>query len=1535
MVTWTIEVDALGRRWKELNLNRQLNNDAPTSFDAQVEYDAENPVEFFDSVNIKKNGSSEWRGFIEHIEVIWAEDGRYYNISGRDVTVILWKKQTDNFVNMQENTQGFFGSVNPHELLKFLLRTPQSDDDYNAYPKNKEGWGMDRSRMTQLSAGRTAYGDPDWTILRKRGIGWRNSGSPFNHTDLEVNAVVSNTWGTAGSSPYLTDEDDDDYISSMTLDATGIFRFEALESSATSIENVSINVVWRPDKTWNPFVHAEFEMWVSWDNGSSWVHKATILGRTPFWADNPWITFSYDATNEFYFVDTLQGSNPLVKFINKSDNLTSFITQCYLSVSYAKDGTQGIQDWFAINFSKSADIMGIYVESRMDNDSYPRNYEIVTNTGVKEDFSTFAETDPNGRIVVDNTPPDPHVHWSNYSNESAYLSKDYGAGAITDFDFTIGFMLDAGEPNLHMLCPMCISAYNEDIKTMDDANHHNVRIEIYRDSIEDAVWAKFTVRDSVGATQYTTAITGFAEDTIYYGRIVRSGTEIHFYIYSDEEMGTPIVSWDWTIYATETFRYRMAVVTHNDDTWGTDLFRDHMENSFSGFTENGGTGTYSWDTGEKEEGSYSLKVTISGAQYYYCRKDTIARDEIQERLHVRVPNPSWEDTLDAYHASTWVAVNSDWDKIGSSPYLEDDDETNYINMTNESGRLGEYDQYYAFDAMPAKFRHIDSTISLGYCNFHLKGKLFQTESKGPTTMEVKIELYNIKTGSFVDCGNLIYNSYSWDNKSIDLEPIFHGDAEILQNTALRVTFYAHSNEAGNENYGGLSLTYCYISINAVGYWGNVNVGKIIDKNIYATGDPDETQVIAGVACRVCPTSNYYRWVLWGWNSDSDRWEVEDDEDLAPVTWYELKLECGTGTTDGFARLRYGDDSLIQEATAINNSNCGDPTTAIYEIYGESAYESSFWYLDYVSFKVNPSINVGIIYSTTEGESVIVPEVTNNTYRDIIHSFPRQNIDNLKIKITAPDTHGWAISQVYIYLSETAKYKVWKETGDTDTFDASQYITDVVVDDAFTTPIGPMNLPRGRLLDTLNKLITVFNDSYISYKWWLDSDNEVHTAKRRGSDKSSTIVFRTGIEEESAEEAEEIDETVQRVKIIGRGEGIREELVSSGWKESTAEMTNIHTFFEEVISDKTVANKTHADLLANIYLAENAAAKDGITVSISNDIYDAMAYDVGDDIKLEDSLIPINASKRIYNLKKNITAEGEKITIYLGKPFKTADDEFGEIYRRLKAVELVGTLAADWSGEGFSEAKVDANKLSTLFEKTAKNDDVDIGNDKTDPKWVSTGAATNGKNWFLNDNKMALYGPDTGTGVDTIEVELRNDYIETSDPDAYPMESTGIYSIKVSESPKLEFEFKAYEITEGSPKYWNEGDYLDVGMRDGVLDYGYWFRITRLSGDTYQVDAVWREPSGTEDSKLIQIINRNQKYRFVITVDYENRMVVYDVYNVLYNASFPISAVKIGIDEGTQIRPINLKFTCNHENTITYRAMAFLYRINIQIERVMQ
>ena len=158
MPVWTIYVAhqkdvrlgnwGTARKWEKFEENKKVRQDSPPEFTATIEYDPS--ISFNDFIRFDRDGTPEWVGFVEDIQVAWDQSGRFHDLAGRDLTFLLWRKYVENFNNAISQTGGFFGNVNAVELIKFLLRTPRSDlpeveDDslgqFSIYPFNKEGWG--------------------------------------------------------------------------------------------------------------------------------------------------------------------------------------------------------------------------------------------------------------------------------------------------------------------------------------------------------------------------------------------------------------------------------------------------------------------------------------------------------------------------------------------------------------------------------------------------------------------------------------------------------------------------------------------------------------------------------------------------------------------------------------------------------------------------------------------------------------------------------------------------------------------------------------------------------------------------------------------------------------------------------------------------------------------------------------------------------------------------------------------------------------------------------------------------------------------------------------------------------------------------------------------------------------------------------------------------------------------------------------------------------------------------------------------------
>lgn len=1181
MAVWTLEIGGLVRKYKTFTFDRKLKKGTPAKFSGQVEYDVDNLINYFDLIEAKRDGITEWKGFIEGLEVEWSADGRYYNIDGRDTTIILWKKYIDDFSSMHEGTEGFFGKVNAVELIKFLLRTPQSDPTID-YPDNKSGWGLDYSRMPSVTAAQTSYGDPEYTILRRRGIGWFNSGNPFNNIQRNVDELICGAgappcgaapaWNTFGvGDPVFLSAEDNNYIHSNTQAAQAEFGFADLPANATAVNNAFLTVVWRPHTTWNPFRVAMLYVLMSFDGGTTYERIGEFGGREAPWHSNPWRHFTFDISGRFESIEDLRNDNPKLRLVCASDALIGAplgidVTHAYLTISYVTGGSQSLCDWFGVAFDEE-EIVGVYIESRFDEDSYPRNYDIVTVDTILRDFldGTWTEVDPNLNITILSST---HIDFQCRQDEDAYYYTSLTSGLYFRHTGKITVMDD----------PL-----------VDDAN--------------DDAYPFYAVTQQIDDLRAIELLNG------------------------------PAIA--------------LAVCLHG----GVPVFRLTVMDGA------GGAITFSPELTETSQYSFEIERIC---QYVYCR------------------------------------------------------------IYNPNGTL-----FYEF---------------------------------GPPA------------GTFVVNPNVTFDYYF---------------------TAMT--------------------------------WNN--------------GDADQCDL------------------------DLDDYAVDED--------------------------------------------------------------------------------------------TVLVSVNGNTYRDIIHSWTPRTMTSIKIKITSPHTgNGWAISQIYIYKAEDCDYRVWNETGCTPSFSLDQYIRHVIIPN-YSQPLGPINIPRGRLIDVINSVVEKLHSGYQPYAWWLnyDANNTFVVANRKGADISGLVDFSLGTHIEGSTNKGEIDETVQKVKVLGMGQGKRQEKAGSKWIADTAAMAQVNTFYEEVIPQKEIAGSELAELVADIYLQENADPLEKISVKISYDTYNAMTYDVGDDVTINDALTRLIAAiKRIYNINKTVDSNGEHVVLYLGSPHKEVEDEWGEIYRRLKKIEINDTVVGDWSPLTIEVEKVDPKKLATLFEKTAQNDEIPVGDDKTNAKWVIGGDGVNGMLFMLNDDRMAFYGPTIGAGIQMVAAEMLRDVPNTGAGYAADFAVTGNdsrYALAMHENPKMVCEMKLWRCDGcGTPINWANGDIFEIGFRadanDVVTGYvgtndGYWFRLEKLTGNTFSVHARWEElGENTESEKYICEIDMLKKYRFEILTDKYRRWVIFNVYDVESERVLPHSVVATHIDVDTIVSPFWGRLSADNTGADpNIRAIVYIYRVKVECERVQE
>lgn len=1529
---WTIEVGGSSRKYSNMNFERKLDRKTPTTFKAKIEY-ASPAVAFFDLVEIKRNGTTEWKGYVEAIEVEWDDSGRWYNVSGRDTTVILWKKYGEEFQQYADGIEGFFGKVSASELIKFILRTPRSDlpSESANYKYNKMGWGLDSSRITDVTAARTAYGDPKWTILRKRSVaGWRNVGTPYTSATKTVTSALSTTnWTTVGASPYInTDDDDTSYIKSgATVDAEAIFQLDNL-AGATGINAVHLSVHWKADSTWWWWINSECEVWVSRDAGASWAFAFNFGGR-----NTGWLTYTADVSDYFNKVSYLSGGNARIKFVNKSGSLSTFVTYAYLAINYSTGGTQDVTDYFQATIN-TEDVVGIYVESRADEESYPRNYDVVYVTDTIENYSTFSETDPNNHITLEDSDTD--VNFDSYQNEDAYLYKDYGVNAINAFDWKFAFKITTPQNHPRCFVPFVVSNALNDLKYLENTGAEYFTALYVTDSSGSLTIA---VENQDAGGLGTSTGHAIVAGTTYYLRVIRAGTLLKYMCYSDADLSDAHLLWTETFTLSSSalrYRYRMQACTYNGLEWATQFIND-MSDGFSEWARHGETATVTFpDIGGSEllpPSGKVMQVVADAGEYGYVEEDVDGFEETKTDFYVKVPAPSSEAIDTSLPVNSWHFVNNDWTHVGDSPWLHDDEASNYITMAIGAAYLGLYDEYYDFDQLHSKYRQ----ISISALELHIKAGQGSHTGEGANAT-VHAYLKWIGQDTWVYAGTLTYDSDVYTDKSLDISGL--GINTINKINTLKVKL-AFGGFGGNED-GHFDITYVYTHVEGTGYMGSIRLAKVYDHDVTAGPNP-ATDFCAGVLVDLDSDSSTnqdkWRWKVDGfanggvWNSD-----MCDSEFPTAATWYKLRLYTKKASDgSGYFKL-YKVEALVEtllcEYTGLTNNNYGDPDRVCIEAVFDS-YNSGTAQLDYVVFSsLGITHTTGYVYSF-EPVEVVLASVTGNTYRDIIHSWSPVNIGNIKIKITDVDAHAWVVTQLYIYKAESTDYRIMHEDASTPSFALNQYIHAITVDDTYSTPVGPVNVTESRVIDQINSIMALLNTAYVPYEWYLElvTNNTFHICDAKGSDKSGTISFVLGDNLEKSTREQTLEDTFQRLKIKGKGESSRSEESSSGWINDTSAMTTAKTFVEEIRSQKEVVTSDTAEILANVELTENADPKDKIECDVSRDEYASMAYDVGDSVLLTDSLIDVNSAKRLYNIRKSIDDNGEHVTLNLGAPYKDVEATWQEIFSRLKSLEIGGGITGDWTDQ-VKGAKISASKMTTLFEKTAKGEEVSTGNDSTDPKWKKTNVGSNGTSFELGDNGVALKGCTSGSAQVIMTVDYYYDIAVTTEEGTSGNDIQYLLTPKMN--PKIEFEFNPYEQTTGSPTYWRSGDNFDVGVAKKTAGYitGAWFRFLSIGSSSMEIFAVWRDVGdATETARFMTTVSCGVKYRFIIQYDYERQLITWEIWDIANKAKYPLVAVRsnMSVSDTNSVHPLFMELTSYNESG--FRAQALLYHVKIEYERV--
>lgn len=174
---------------------------------------------------------------------------------------------------------------------------------------------------------------------------------------------------------------------------------------------------------------------------------------------------------------------------------------------------------------------------------------------VYEDFTTFTEVD----VAADRIQKtENHVDHMAWSDETTYLYKDYGAGHFGDFTHKEKMKVVDMQENVVNSAWMLGNALG-DWKTLLDANETTIGTAVQNSEGTLHVLLSETYNGST----YSDDCVDFNVGDWIYPKIVKSGTGLTCYLYSDENYSTLVDTLNLTLHANHTLRYLYACDSYN------------------------------------------------------------------------------------------------------------------------------------------------------------------------------------------------------------------------------------------------------------------------------------------------------------------------------------------------------------------------------------------------------------------------------------------------------------------------------------------------------------------------------------------------------------------------------------------------------------------------------------------------------------------------------------------------------------------------------------------------------------------------------------------------------------------------------------------------------------------------------------------------------------------------------------------------------------------------------------------------------------
>ena len=240
MTSYTLLINGSSREFLSLAFTKNLSSD-PDTWEGILASKNES-VDMEHSLEIKRDGTSIFKGIVEIIENIMDSQGVVKKIGGRQTAVKVWRSWGERYIS----PSGFWKDYYPNKIVEFLSHSSKSDDPKDD-PDNyylAMGWGLDPTDWTVTASGTESEHTTKAVTNRLLTIGWRLDTNQANNEYIKIDlGSVKSICGIRITNETLEREE---FVRNYKIEIST--DDVSYSQKATKTNNRAINIV----ESWTP-----------------------------------------------------------------------------------------------------------------------------------------------------------------------------------------------------------------------------------------------------------------------------------------------------------------------------------------------------------------------------------------------------------------------------------------------------------------------------------------------------------------------------------------------------------------------------------------------------------------------------------------------------------------------------------------------------------------------------------------------------------------------------------------------------------------------------------------------------------------------------------------------------------------------------------------------------------------------------------------------------------------------------------------------------------------------------------------------------------------------------------------------------------------------------------------------------------------------------------------------------------------------------------------------------------------------------------